>query len=362
MLKLTNISIPTRIAVACLLPLAAFTVFAGKVLIGEQSTYSKAKEVAVVSEEALTITNFIHELQRERGSSAGFLNSKGKAQSFIDALRNQRPIVDKMFATWQQRLTEVAALHAGTKFARDVDAAKAKLASLATTRANIDRVAMTTAEALDYYGSALSLLATTIDEIGELAEDARIVRGAIALGSHVRRKEYAGQERSNGVIGFTDGHFTAPTMFTFIRTRTIQDSQAATFRRNVTQAQLDRVENTIKPSFDEINRLRLIAYASPFDNTMKGVTAQQWLEVSAKYAEALKAAEDYLIGEFKTVVQGVVNEARWGFWSVLGLFIVLLMVCVLLTTIVVLSITRPIARLVSAMGQLAQGHNDIEVP
>src|SRR5258708_38889386 len=78
MLKLTNISIPTRIAVACLLPLAAFTVFAGKVLIGEQSTYSKAKEVAVVSEEALTITNFIHELKKERGSSAGFLNSKGK--------------------------------------------------------------------------------------------------------------------------------------------------------------------------------------------------------------------------------------------------------------------------------------------
>jgi methyl-accepting chemotaxis protein len=362
MLRLTNISIPTRIAFACLLPLAAFTVFAGKVLIGEQSTYSKAKEVAVVSEEALTITNLIHELQKERGSSAGFLNSKGQAQSFTAALQSQRPVVDKMLAAWQQRLTEVAAMHVGSKFSRDVDAAKAKLVNLASTRGNIDRVAMKTDEALDYFSSTISLLATTIDEIGELADDARIVRGAIALGSHVRRKEWAGQERSYGVIGFTDGRFTAPTMFTFIRTRTIQDSQAATFRRNVTQAQQDRVESTIKPSLDEMNRLRLIAYASPFDNTMKGVTSQQWLDISGKYIEALKTTEDWLIGEFKTVVQGVVGEARWGFWSVLALFIVLLAVCGILTSIVVLSITRPIARLVSAMRELSQGHNEIEVP
>src|SRR4051812_28570801 len=100
MLRLTNVSIPTRIAVACLLPLAAFTIFAGKVLIGEQSTLSKAKEVLLVAEEAQTITNLIHEVQKERGSSAGYINGQGKVQSFTDALRTQRPVVDKALGIW----------------------------------------------------------------------------------------------------------------------------------------------------------------------------------------------------------------------------------------------------------------------
>src|SRR5215510_6160780 len=107
MLRLSNISIPVRIAVACLLPLLAFTVFAGKVLLEERSTYTKANDVLLVAEEAQTITNLIHELQKERGSSAGFINGKGQIQSFTDALRSQRPVVDKALATWQQRITEI---------------------------------------------------------------------------------------------------------------------------------------------------------------------------------------------------------------------------------------------------------------
>src|SRR5262249_58543365 len=47
--------------------------------------------------------------------------------------------------------------------------------------------------------------------------------------------------------------------------------------------------------------------------------------------------------------------------GVLALFVGLFMVTGVLTTVIALSITRPIGRLVATMGELAQGHNDVEV-
>jgi len=72
MLRLTDIRIPIRIAIACLLPLVAFTVFAGKALLEKRTEYTTAERIAVVAEAAPVISNLVHELQRERGASAGF--------------------------------------------------------------------------------------------------------------------------------------------------------------------------------------------------------------------------------------------------------------------------------------------------
>jgi methyl-accepting chemotaxis protein len=360
MLRLANIRIPVRIAIACLLPLLAFIGFAGKDLLQKRADYSSAAQIVEIADAAPTITSLIHELQKERGSSMGFINVKG--QSFGDALRGQRPLVDKALATWQARMGDFIQQHAGSKLARDIDAAKSKLAGLPGARANIDSVSSKPQDVIDYYGAVISLLATAIDEIGELTEEARIARQAIALGAHVRRKEWAGQERSAGVIGIGSGEFTSPSFFAIVRTRTIQDSQAANFRRNATTAQVDYVEKALKgPVTDDLTRLRDALYEAPFTKSMKGITTAQWLDVTQKYVDVLKTLEDRLTADFTAAVHGAMNEARWGFWGVMALFVVLLAIAGFLSVIVALSITRPIGQLVATMGELAQGHNDVEV-
>jgi hypothetical protein len=162
---LNNIRIPVRIAIACLLPLLAFTGFAGKAILEKWQESTKIGEIAEIAAAVPTITGLVHELQKERGSSMGFLNGKG-AQSFADALRNQRPVVDKAMATWQQRMGEFSQRYAGSKVARDIDAAKAKLGVLAATRSSVDSQSAKAPEVIDYYGAVISLLATAIDEIG----------------------------------------------------------------------------------------------------------------------------------------------------------------------------------------------------
>src|SRR5215470_5260303 len=132
MLRLNDLKISLRIAIACLLPLAAFTFFAAKNLLEKRAEFASAESIAVVAEAAPMIASLVHELQKERGASAGFINSKG--QSFADTLRDQRPATDNVLGVSLRRMDELGKSNAGTRFARDLDAARAALGGLQATR------------------------------------------------------------------------------------------------------------------------------------------------------------------------------------------------------------------------------------
>jgi len=69
MMKLSNIRIPVRIAIACLLPLLAFTVLTGMQLLDKRAVVSDMNAIAVVAEAAPMISALAHELQKERAAS-----------------------------------------------------------------------------------------------------------------------------------------------------------------------------------------------------------------------------------------------------------------------------------------------------
>jgi methyl-accepting chemotaxis protein len=359
--QLNKMTIAVRVAIACLLPLIGFSVFAGKDLLEKYASYSKIESIATVAEAAPTISAAVHELQKERGMSAGFINSKGNL--FADALRGQRPLTDAALQKWQKQGADFARASTGTKFDRDIEAAQTRLADLSKTRSAVDQFALTAPQAAEFYTSSIANLISIIDSISDMSEEGRIIHQAIALASHVRRKEFAGQERATGAIGFGAGEFAPAVYLNLLRVKTIQDSQAATFRRNATPAQVDYVQNVIKgPVIDDLSRMREIAANAPFNpGAVKSIAGPQWFEVSSKYIDILKDLEDRLVSDFTSSVSNVVDEARWGFWGLMALFMSLLAITGCLAAFVALSITRPVARLVATMGELAQGHNETDV-
>lgn len=84
MLRLNDTKMRVRIAIACLVPLLAFVAF------------------AAIAQIAPEISGLIHELQKERGATAGFISSKGEA--FAQTLRTQRPSTDKAVTDWRQKI------------------------------------------------------------------------------------------------------------------------------------------------------------------------------------------------------------------------------------------------------------------
>lgn len=87
-----NKSIVLRLALVCLFPLLALILVNGSKIINEYDKANRAETIAEILEVAPIISNAVHELQKERGASAGFISSKGK--NFSDVITPQRRTSD----------------------------------------------------------------------------------------------------------------------------------------------------------------------------------------------------------------------------------------------------------------------------
>ena len=362
MLRLANIKVSVRIAIVALIPVLAFTGFVARDLMEKWTAVQMAEATSTVIETAPLISNLIHELQRERGASATFVTSKG--QALADTMRKQRPATDKAIAEWQQQIDKTNRAILGTRFVRALEEAKSALAALAKTRSSIDAFAISGQQTVEYFTSAITNLVTTIEALGDRTEDVRILRQSQAFAAFLKRKEFTGQERATGALGFSAGEFSAAVHRNFLRLPTLQEAQAAIFERNATPAQIELVNRMVKgPIVDELMRMRAIGANAPFDGAaVRTLSGAQWFDAATKYIDLLKTVEERLAADFLAFTRAVTDEVRWSFWSVVLIFLGLLAATGCFAAIVALSLTRPIARLVVAMKELANGNIEIVLP
>jgi hypothetical protein len=264
MRRLADLPIWSRIAIVCLIPLLAFTGFAGKEMWEKRAQSQAADGVSSVIEVAPLISGLIHELQKERGGSVGFISSKG--QTMAQAVRDQRPLTDKALASFRARMAGFDRTMLGPKFARSLDDAQAALEKLASTRAAVDAFSLTPPKAAEFFSATIASLVAAIQATGDLSQDVRILRQSIAFSAFVQRKEFAGQERAGGAQGFSAGAFAPEVHAAFLRLGALQEAQAQIFARNALPEQAAAVETALKgPVADEVARLRAIGAAAPFD-------------------------------------------------------------------------------------------------
>lgn len=360
MLRLNNMKIPVRIAIACLVPMLAFVVFALKDIVERHATYSTADRISTIAHTAPEISGLIHELQKERGATAGFVNSKGNA--FADMLRNQRPLTDKAVADWQHEMDALDPSVLSGRFKTELNQAQSALGALRETRKRADSFSITADNTSAYYTVTIGHLFGLIDTISDVSYYAQTLRAAIALSSIMERKELAGQERAAGVVGFTKGEFEPGLQRKFIQLSAMQELEAKLFEKSATPAEIAFANDTLKAGgLDELARLRTAGAEAPFKGSVGGTTAAKWFDASSKYIDALRPIEARQAQDLAAIVGGIAAGAHWSFWLIIALFAAMLAATAGLSVYVALTITRPVGALVKTMGLLAGGDTSVEV-
>src|SRR6516165_10880052 len=166
MLRLNDIRIPVRIAIACSVPMLAFIVFALKTIVEKHAIYSSADRIAAIAQTAPDISSLIHELQKERGATAGFVNSKGSL--FADILTAQRPQTDKAVGDWRRRMSEIDGSASSAAFRGDMEQAQSMLGRLQSLRDGASRLDLTAQETSSYYTGTIARLVEMVDSIGAM--------------------------------------------------------------------------------------------------------------------------------------------------------------------------------------------------
>ena len=361
--KLSDMRISVRIAIVCLLPMIAFVIFASYVAFEQYRNFSNAEQVLVVTKLAQTNAALIHELQKERGASAGFANSKGK--QFADVLRQQRPLTDKAGESWQQELAQIAQSSLPARVKNELDAAAKQYGTISAMRSGVDGLSASAQDVAQYYTSIIGHLITTIDEIVETAKNPEVIHGLRVVSSVVRRKEYTGLQRAVGTGAFVAGGKVSPVVYQkIVDLSSKQDSQTAAFDLSAKPSQREFAKDLLKgPVVDEFKKIQSAMAMVPFNpNALQGVTAPHWFKIATDQVNLLKGLEDRVSNDVIAEIQGIAAGARSIFWIAMAAFIGVLALAAGVATFIALSITRPIGELVVTMGDLAGGNTDVEVP
>lgn len=354
---LSNRPIGLRIAVALLLPVLGLVFFAGAMVLERRAVMAEMAALERLAAVAPDISAVVHELQKERGASAGFIGAKGGA--FASPLDAQRRETDAALGRLRDTLAAFDAKAYGADFVRRLEAQRSRLGELAGVRTKVSDFSMPMGEMAGWYTTTIGGLLDVIGTMGTLSQDADITRSITAYIAFLQAKERAGIERAMGSNGFSAGAFAPAVYQRYVGLIAEQTAFQSLFRAFAAPELISALDGVLAAK--EVDRMRAIALESPQTGSTGGVAGADWFKTITAKIDGLKGVEDLTAAALLKQAKAAEANAFQAFLTTLAVVVLLLAATAGLVTIVVRGITRPIAMLTRDMGLLAQGDRTVSI-
>ena len=289
-------------------------------------TSPKIKEVEAL---AVAVSNLVHETQKERGATAGYVGSKGK--NFIKRLPAQKMLTDVKLAEFKKILRQTNKAQLNYISRKWLNEAVAQLSKLETIRKGAANLTMGGKKVIGYYTNMHALF---LNFLGAMAQDARTVieaRSLLAWYYFDMAKERAGIERAVMSNAFARNKFLPGMKDKFVMLVTQQDDYLDSFEKAASKPMVDFYHKTVSGKvIQEVNRMRDIAFHTDKIGGF-GEDPNHWFTVMTQKINLLKKGDDYLSEKLLKTVDKALAGAQ------MQLYIFLIVVGVVLLLIVILS-------------------------
>jgi methyl-accepting chemotaxis protein len=305
----------------------------------------------------------VHELQRERGTGAGFIGSKGS--KFSAELEAQRHRSDAALAELDQILTSIPA-NFSPLFPERLASARRELSGLVTIRASVSNISVSTADNVAWYSRTIS---AWLDVIAEGPGEAHARELATALRAHLHllwAKEGAGIERAilNGT--FTNDRFAPGLYARLLGVLAMQELHVHEFRIAANQTQQGVLDKALEGTeARDALKMRTTALDKPIAGGFAVEPGRWWAAQTAKI-DQLKGVEDSLRDDMVVLAQQLQSRADQTVLVSSATAVALVAFVLAVALVLLRSVVQPLrlvrdeldasARQVQmAAGQLAQG-------
>ncbi|WP_394165562.1 methyl-accepting chemotaxis protein [Neptunomonas phycophila] len=301
----------------------------------------------LVANMSLTRMNseLVHELQKERGATAGFIGSKG--QVFAAALSKQRAQTDIAKSHWEAFIIENPIDDAEQKeLAHYV---QSELKTLASVRNSVDSLNVSLKDALAYYTEINKSLLTSAEITARESKDVELTRYSIAYSSYLQSKERAGIERAVLSNVFGADKFAPGLYSRFITLVTEQDTYMRTFSGLAKPSMIKDLSAMASSSaVKEVMRLRALAKEKEADGGF-AVDAKYWFSQATDRINQLKVMEDAIATDLINIAKSHEQTAFIKLVILIGLLILILASSLILTTKIMKQLNRQVRSLVEVM-------------
>ncbi|MEC8444065.1 MAG: nitrate- and nitrite sensing domain-containing protein [Pseudomonadota bacterium] len=258
------------------------------------------------------VTQLIHELQRERGLSNTYLVSEG--QRFAQMRDEELKATQEAETAFREALASLdldrhegasARLYSSLAFVLQC------LESLPALRAQVTARGVDASENTQLFTRLIAGLLAVVFEAADISHDPDITRALVAMFNFVQGKEYAGQERAWGLIGFTAGSFSNRVQD---RLHQLQEAQVrcfdvySDFVQTIPQAQWRQLETSDVTS--ELNRLRQMIARYRQEDSLPTAISEVWYEVATRRIDEMQTIELELATELLALCQKKIEQAE----------------------------------------------------
>jgi methyl-accepting chemotaxis protein len=322
--KFSDISFKNKIFILLALPLIGFLWLSILSLKQNFIVNNEMENLSQLTQLSITYGELVHELQKERGATAGFLGSKGN--KFVNELKDQRDATDSKQGVRDSFLSnnnfeqkDIIQLN------RDI---ANELAQLDQIRSRVNNLNIPTKQAIGYYTKLNTKLLSVSTLIAELSNDANIAKQTVAYYNFLQGKERAGIERAVMSSTFALDKFADGVFVKFVALVTEQRTYMANFLAFTTKQNADFYQQQLShPAVKEVARLRNIAESkvSGFD-----VDAVHWFQQATLRIGQLKKIENQISSHLLMLAKSKADKA----FSVLILDLVATAIVLILVLII----------------------------
>ncbi|MFJ7171896.1 methyl-accepting chemotaxis protein [Citrobacter freundii] len=301
--------------------LLALCWLAGSGILARIETERQMENIAQLTALARSAGNVVHELQKERGMSVGFLGAAGT--TFKDELNAQRALTDREIEVFVRSLSETALPEGDV--ATSVAAFKKNILSLATIRENVTQLGLPAADVVKFYTNVIADVLSFVGKLGQLTDSGEMANAFAAYYNLLNLKEQAGIERALLSNIFSSGHFadgqlhqlsdvvSKQNVWLAQSLRLSSPEQAAMLKNRLQSAEASKALSFRETAFNHV------------ENGGFGVDPTIWFKVQTQRIEVMRQIENVTANLLLANAEKLSQDARknWQIYMVVSLLALL---------------------------------------
>ncbi len=304
-----ELSLKEKVGLLSIIPLVVIIILSYFLI---SQSYSDLKKTDSLEKAILLSTKLsavVHELQKERGRSAGFVGSGGKA--FKQELQEQRKLTDKKIAELKTVVNTVFLSALPQSSRKTVENVLTDLNEIVEIRMKVDKLEIPLNSVVSFYTSLNEKLINAIGGIAKTTFNAEITRELFAYVDFLYAKEKMGLERAILSVAFANDKFTKELYERFITLTAQQKAFLKSFYLEAPQTVVQYYEKIVEksPATAEVKRMEELADSSPFEGGF-GVSPDYWFKAITDKINLMKKVEDFISSDLVNKVKFVRSEAK----------------------------------------------------
>ena len=343
-----SLTLKQKLIILSGLPLLLVMLFSSLLIIDASKKNNDAATISQLMTLAIINSEFVHELQKERGLTAGYIGSGGSEQ-FKQKLLTQRQqsnqLKNKKLAVNQ----ELVALTEKVNLTSVQQANLALISQIDSIRQQVDQQSISLADALGFYTKLNASLLTVITKIAEIANSPEIKQQSLAYYNFTQAKERAGIERAVLSNVFSTNNFSLASYEKYKALVLLQNTYLKEFENLASSSVFTMYQQAMNATaIQDVENYRAIANKNNL-NGQFNVDPIKWFASATQRINILKNIETNIATSLTTLSAEQQQQASNANITYLLLAISLGVTCIFIALNVIKGINKKVKSLVETL-------------